>query len=181
MTKYYLQKNARDNSPVQAGNYAIQFDLAMFFGGQWWGIFATDNEDHQNALDKVVGTLGVSEITEGEFTTYAKKKGSRQTHTWVVTESVSAELPTPQQKSESSADSAESETVVEHSMDELLKTKPRDESSAKSSHVTSQSALADTLGISMPKLRELAKQEGNPGKSDSGYSIPQWESFLNKN
>lgn len=192
MTRYYLQQNCRENAPVQAGDFKVQFEPAAFHAGQWWGIFGTDDERVQSALEGVIAAknAGVVEVDEEEFVVWAKKKGTRQTHTWVVTESVSDHRPTPQpEERKSSADSAidpepDSDTekgVTERPMDELLQTKDRDPASVKPSHVTSQSALAESLGISLPKVRELAKRVGSPGKTEAGYSIPKWESFLNRN
>jgi len=187
MKKYYLQQGCIEGLPVQAGDYKVQFDPVQFFAGQWWGVFATEDEKVSAALDSIAGTFGVSEITEADFLIWIKKKGTRQTNTWKVTEAVSGEVPTPQPPAEKSADSVtdqatdQAEPVQEHSMDDLLETKQRDDATPEQNYVTSQAALADTLGISLPKLRDLAKQEGNPGKSTQGYNIPEWESFLNKN
>lgn len=185
--KYYVQQNAQQHLPVQAGNYKVQFDVVAFFSGQWWGIFATDKPELIEALDKTVGTQGVMPSTQEDFEAFAKKKGTRQTHTWSMTESVSGERPspTPQLKEnsavsvETSPDPMPDEPAKNHSMDDLLQTKPR-EDSPSINNVSSQSALAEHFGMSLPKLREFAAIEGAPAKTVEGYNIPQWEAFINQ-
>jgi hypothetical protein len=190
MNKYYLQQNCRENAPIQAGPYKVQFEPVSFHAGSWFGVFYTDDTKVQEELDKVVAArkAGVSEITEEDFGIWAKKKGSQQTHTWVVSESVLDQRPSPQpEKSVSSADSAtdtpesnlekEDTQAEEHEIEELMETRERDEPTTEN-HVSSQAALAEALGISINKMRDLAKLEGNPGKAGEGYDISAWQKFL---
>lgn len=189
MKRYYQQQGCLEGRTVQAGDYKVQFEPVMFFAGQWWGIFATEDEKIQSALNAVIGKQGVSETTQYEFEAMAKKKGIRQTHTWVVTEAVSAERPTPQQPQERSAVSATVDAPApaepistpekSHELNDLLQTAPRDDASASKEFVTTQAALSEILGVSLPKLRDLSKLDGNPGKADQGYSVSMWKSFLN--
>lgn len=177
--KYYSQQGVLEERPVQAGNFKIFFESVMFFAGQWWGVFGTDNEEVIAAMDNVVGQFGVKEISEEEYVLMSKKKGTRQTNTWRITEAVSGEVPSPQQSEKSDAVSVDE--APEHDIDDLLSTKQRDASTASPNYVSSQGALAEVLGVSLLKIRDLSKIEGNPGKADNGYNIPQWEQFLNTN
>ena len=187
MTKYYLQQNCRERAPVQAGPYKVQFDPVSFHAGSWWGVYYTEDQAIQAELDRVVATkkAGVTEVDEQEFWVWAKKKGTQQTHTWKVTESVLDQRPSPQAgKSESSADSVNPANPVaveekDHELDELVETRVREEPS-KTVFVSSQAALSEALGISIIKFRELAKLEGSPSKYlDEGYKVSEWETFLN--
>lgn len=184
--KYYLQQNAR-NVPVQVGDFKIQFEQVAFIASTWWGIFATDNADVQAALAEAISKnrMGISEVNQEQFDFWAKKKNLR-THTWSVMESVLDHRPPPQAQPEKSADSATTDTdesdpengiTQDRPMEELLKTAPREDANG-SDLVTSQAALAEALEISLPKLQKLAKTEGNPGKSEDGYSISKWRNFL---
>lgn len=186
MIKYYQQQGCRENAAVTARNYQIQFTPCAFFAGNWWGVYATEQGDEIDSLDSIVGTQGVSEITREEFEGWAKKKGTRQTHTWVVTESVLDHRPAPstppsEEKSAASATAeVKDEPAQDHPIDELLQTAPRDDSTPIKDVVTNQTALADVLGISTSKLRTLSRTEGNPGRTNEGYQVSDWESFLNK-
>jgi hypothetical protein len=190
MNKYYLQQNCRDGAPVRAGERKLQFEPVSFHAGNWWGVYYTDNEDIQKDLATVLNTQGVTEIDEEEFAVWAKKKGTQQTHTWVLTESVLDQKPPPSQGEKSVAVSAEDNSapesdttkeVTERPIEELLETEDLEEPTESPETVGSLAGLADQLGVSINKVRSLAKIEGNPGKSDDGYNIQDWQQFLNEN
>lgn len=188
--KYYSKKNVVEGMPVTVGTLDLHFDPVMFFAGIWWGVFATDVAEVQQAIAEHGAKRGISEISQDEFETYLKKKQTRQTHTWKVTESVDG-IITPPQSDQGKSDVAsvdpadatdpDAEEKKSHSIDELLETKPRDEGSADAEYVTSQSALCEVLGVSIIKVRELAKMEDNPGKTDKGYRISDWTKFCAAN
>jgi hypothetical protein len=187
--KYYLQQNCIENVPVRAGNYLIQFQQAEFFGGMWWGVFATDNPAHQEGLQKAIAERrqGVSEISEQDYLKTLKKKGQRQTNTWSVAEPVIGSKPSPTPPTTSPEGSAvsapaEAEKAIqspasEHKIDDLLQTAPRDAGTNKPGYVTSQRALAEVVGVSFNRMQEMLRREGNPGKGAEGYSVEAWEQF----
>lgn len=181
--KYYIKQGNTEGLATQAGDYSIKFENAAFIAGSWWGIFATDDPKVGDALDKIVGSKGVMSVSKEEFESIAKKK-NRPMNTVQFSEPVEDKRPTPQDPKAQSAPSAPEEpSPIEdtpqesRSMDELLQTKERD-TSAPINFVTSQSALADELGISINKMRDLMAIDDNPGKEQQGYNVARWKEYV---
>lgn len=72
--KFYHAENA--NRTIRSHGMNFNFDRYGLFGGSWLGVYATESEDEQMALDAISSdpTSAVTVITQAEYEGFAKKK-----------------------------------------------------------------------------------------------------------
>lgn len=89
MTKYYHAENC--NKRIKSGKTDFLFEVYGQFQGVWLGIFATDDEQQQAALDNLAATpsSAVTAISEADYQVNLKKK-------WLDTRA--AKLPSQEPK-----------------------------------------------------------------------------------
>jgi hypothetical protein len=191
--KYYYANSYSSLVGIDVGGHNFRFDKVRQVVGRWHAVFATDDPKAIELLDSAVGTRGISEITEDEYIALVKKKRSDPAHIHRFNNPVNDSRPNP---SASSAEvsrmkgsdnlhisrstqkgAAEPVTTAEPeapSLSELTETQPIDQSPPPAGTVTSQSALAEALGISMSKFNSLNAKPGAPDKHADGYHVDEW-------
>lgn len=80
MIKYYHADNV--NRRIKIGGQQFLFEPYGQFGGVWSGIFATENEGQQAALDSVIGKANssITEISQAAYESFVKKKQPTARH-----------------------------------------------------------------------------------------------------
>lgn len=73
MTKFYHAENA--NRGLIGG---ARFTIYAMGAGTSWGVYATDSEAEQGAIDGLVGQSGITSIDENEYELCLKKKPRQQ-------------------------------------------------------------------------------------------------------